>query len=297
MKHLYTALITPFNQHDRIDFEALEKLVYLQIKAGVDGLVILGTTAEAELISENEQEEIIKFVSRLAKDKIKIIVGCGKMSTQETLASALSAFRYPIDSVMIVSPPYVKPDMRGLYEHFKVISDHKIPFIAYHHPFRTGSNPPLSVLESILQLPFCQGLKDASGGCNIMRSLGQKYTVYSGDDSFLLPHLSLGASGIISVCSNLIPEVFKNVLHTFDKNPLKALQEFSQFDPLIESIFNIPNPIGIKNALAHMNLVQDRLRLPYLSASSFDSENILKALQEAPKTTAFCPIDTSFSLI
>lgn len=297
MKQLFTALITPFTAKDTIDFDALEHLLNRQIDADVDGVVILGTTGESELLSDKERQEIIKFTCEIVQKRIKIIVGCGKSSTKETLESIEKAFHHSINSVMVVTPAYVKPDMNGLYHHFKAISDQKMPFIMYHHPFRTGCNPPLLTLESILELPYSQGLKDASSSCEIARCFAQKYTLFSGDDNLLLPHLSLGASGIISVCSNLIPEVFKQVLNTFEKDPKKALKEFSKFTPLIDAIFKLPNPIGIKNALSQINLIQDFLRLPYTNADCASASLILEKIQASPKTIGLCPKDTSFSLI
>lgn len=297
MSKLLTAIVTPFTQDDQIDFNALEKLIALQIEAHVDGLVVLGTTAETDMLSLHEQQDIIKLACELTKNKLQIIVGCGKSSTKETLKTIEHAFNFPIDAVMIVTPPYVKPDMTGLYQHFKAINDQQVPFIAYHHPFRTGSNPTLTVLESILNLPFCKGLKDASGACDVMRHLAQKYTIFSGDDTLLLPHLSLGASGIISVCSNLIPEVFIETMKKFKSDPYCALSIYSQYKELIEAIFKVPNPLGIKNALSHMKLICDRLRLPYTNADEKSALLILEKIQSSPKTIGLCPKDNSFSLI
>lgn len=297
MTQLFTALVTPFNHENKIDFDALKHLINLQIEGQADGIVILGTTAEAELLSFDEQTQIIEFVTDIAKDKLKIIVGCGKSSTKETLELARHAFNYPIDSVMVVMPPYVKPDAHGLVLHFKAISDAGIPFIAYHHPFRTGCHPSIKTLEAILKLPMCKGLKDASGGCDVMRSLAQKYTLYSGDDSLLLPHLSLGASGIISVCSNIIPDIFACVLKAFKNDPMQSLEVFCKYSSLIDAIFKLPNPIGIKNALFHASYIHDILRLPYTSADQESSLLILQKLQELPKTTGVNPKETSFSLI
>lgn len=297
MSKLLTALVTPFTADDKIDLKALETLINLQIQAQVTGLVILGTTAETELLSLEEQDQIIKLVCELTKNKLQIIVGCGKSSTKETLKTAERAFNFGIDAVMVVSPPYVKPNMTGLYQHFKTISDNKIPFIAYHHPFRTGLNPPLNVLESVLNLPFCQGLKDASGACDIMRHLAQKYTIFSGDDTLILPHLSLGASGLISVCSNLIPEIFIEIMKKFPSHPQDALLVYNQYTKLIEAIFQLPNPIGIKNALSHVNLINDYMRLPYTQADEKSSQMILEAIQGSPKTIGLCPKETNFSLI
>lgn len=297
MTQLFTALITPFTNENNIDFEALGRLVNLQIEGQAHGIVILGTTAEAELLSFEEQTQIIKFVTSFAKDKLKIIVGCGKSSTKETLELARHAFNYQVDAVMVVMPPYVKPDAKGLILHFKTISDAGIPFIAYHHPFRTGCQPSIKTLEALLELPMCRGLKDASGGCDVMRSLAHKYTLFSGDDNLLLPHLSLGASGIISVCSNLIPEIFVDVLNNFESNPLQTLHQFRQYSSFIDAIFKIPNPIGIKNALFHAKFINDNLRLPYTSADQESSLLILQKFQELPKITGVNPKETSFSLI
>ena len=138
---------------------------------------------------------------------------------------------------MVVSPPYVKPSNEGLYQHYKALNDQQIPFIMYHHPGRTGCNPPLHTLEKILQLPYCTGLKDASGSCTLMTSLASSYTIYSGDDALILPHLSLGACGLISVASNLIPHELKQIMSVFAQNPQEALSLFLHKKKLLEVIF------------------------------------------------------------
>ena len=278
MKQLFTALITPFDESLNIDFSALETLIDQQINAGVHGLVILGTTAEAELLSHDEQLLLVDFVCQKANGRIKITVGCGKSSTLETLRLAIEFMKFPVKNVMVVMPPYVKPDRRGLYEHFKLISNESIPFIAYHHPGRTGLNPSIETLESILSLPSCQGLKDASGGCDVMKALACDYTIYSGDDSMLIPHLSLGASGIISVCSHIIPEAFLHILEHFTIDPVHALKYFKNYLGLIDAIFKEPNPVGIKAALSLKGTIQNFVRPPYMSAASDNLQNLSQIL-------------------
>lgn len=297
MPQLFTALVTPFDNFNNVDYNALSKLVTLQKQNNVDGLVILGTTAESELLTRQEQLKIIEHICELAGHDLKIVVGCGKSSTHETLDLAENAMKFPINSVMVVSPPYVKPSPTGLIEHFRILSDHKIPFIAYHHPFRTGCNPSITTLESILNLPFCMGLKDASGGCDVMKQLALKYPIFSGDDGLLIPHLSLGAAGIISVCSNLIPGIFKKTLDVFYQNPHEALRIFSSFHPFIDAVFKEPNPIGIKTALHLAHLINEEFRLPYTKAEEKNRQEILKFLIHLPNLIGEHPNSTSALLI
>jgi 4-hydroxy-tetrahydrodipicolinate synthase len=277
MKELLTALVTPFDQNHHLDFAALESLIENQIAGGCSGIVILGTTGEAELLEPTEQLELIEAACEFVKGRVAITVGCGKSSSHETLKLAKSYMRYPIQQVMIVTPPYVKPSQEGLIKHFQLIDEASIPFIMYHHPFRTGCQPLLSTIELILNMPHCRGLKDASGSCEIMTKLAGRYAIYSGDDSLLIPHLSLGAKGIISVISNLIPESVVSIMDAFSHSPDKALNIFYSYQKLLEVIFQEPNPIGIKAALSVISKTQNTLRTPYLPAK----EEFLSKLKEA----------------
>jgi 4-hydroxy-tetrahydrodipicolinate synthase len=287
---LLTALITPFTPRHKIDYEALENLLEDQIAADVSGIVLLGTTGEAELLEENEKYELLDFSCRVVNGRLPITVGCGHSSTSTTIDMAKKFSDFPIEQVMVVMPPYVKPSMEGLYSHFKALDEENIPFIAYHHPFRTGLNPNLKTLERILSLPRCRGLKDASGGCEIMLKLAPHFDIFSGDDLLTLPHLSLGAKGTISVASNIIPREMKSILDTFLINPNKALEDFHFVQPLIESLFLEPNPIGIKTALQIASKICGSLRAPYTDASLENKAAIERAYISAfPNSIDFNP--------
>jgi 4-hydroxy-tetrahydrodipicolinate synthase len=273
---LLTALITPFQQNEKIDFKALEDLIETQIQAQVSGLVILGTTGESELLDTQEKLELINFVCQLSKGRIPITVGCSKGSTKQTLKLAEQFMNFPIEQLMILTPPYLRPSSEGLYHHFKAISNQAIPFIIYHHPLRTGCHPKLHELETLLQLPHCLGLKDASGGFEVISKLSSNYTIYSGDDALCLPHLSLGAAGLISVVSHLIPKAIKQILSLFPQNPYQALELFRTHKPLIDALFEVPNPLGIKAALYLQGKIEHILRSPYQPLSV----DQLKALEQ-----------------
>ncbi len=267
MADLLTALVTPFTQEKTLDFSSLNALLDHQIKSEVSGLVVLGTTGEAELMNFQEKIHLLDYVFSYINDQLPITVGCGKSSTIEMLQFIDACSKYPIKQFMVVTPPYIRPSAQGLYAHYKALSQEKIPFIVYLHPGRTGCQPSLNVLEDILNLPHCLGLKDASGGCQVMLKLAPKYKIYSGDDALLLPHLSLGAQGVISVASNLIPEAVKKILDLFPIDPKKALGIFSQIQSLIEALFIDPNPQGIKGALSLCGVISNHLKLPYLPSS------------------------------
>jgi len=294
MSKLLTALVTPFLQNQSVDFESLDQLIEDQIKQGTDGIILLGTTAEAELLHAKERASVLTYVLKNYSHRIRLIAGCGKSSTEQTLEQIKSYQALGITEVMVVTPMYVKPTQEGVLAHYQRINELGVGFIIYHHPFRTGCHVNHQTLESILNLSNCIGLKDASGSCEVLSKLSHKSKIFSGDDSLILPHLSLGAGGIISVISNIIPADVKQVLHLFNSSPHEARLQFYKYQKLLEAIFEIPNPIGIKTALFHLGKIQNQFRLPYTQASDASSQNILMKLQElVPNVIDSSPISSS----
>lgn len=277
-----TAIVTPFRDGG-IDYEAFGSLIDFQIENKTDALVVLGTTGESATISESERYEIIAFAKRRINKRVPLIVGSGTNNTQVSLRYSKSAQGQGADGLLIVTPYYNKATERGLIEHYSLIAKSvDVPIILYNVPSRTGVNIPISVYKALSSIENIVGIKEASGNVGYLTELLHacygNYDVYSGCDDLTLPVLSLGGKGVISVVSNIIPEIMHTLCHEFlNGNHQRATQLQLYLMPLIKEMFKEVNPIPIKTALYLMGKIQNELRLPLCSSTRPDSiESILQ---------------------
>jgi len=281
---VYTALITPF-RNGTIDYAALEKLVAMQIENAIDGIVPMGTTGESPTVSFEEHKEFIKRVVDLVGGKIKVIAGTGANSTQEAIWLSKEAEEAGVDAVLQVNPYYNKPTQRGLIAHFESVAKSiKIPVVLYNIPGRTGVNfLPASIRELLNRADNIVAMKEASGDIIQMMELyelcGERLTLLSGDDNNLLPFLSIGGKGIISVLSNLLPADIKKVVDSFNRGKIEeARKQFYRLLPLCRALFLETNPIGIKAAMEMAGFCTSELRLPLVPLSEENHGKLRAAL-------------------
>jgi 4-hydroxy-tetrahydrodipicolinate synthase len=281
---VYTALITPF-RNGGIDYEALEKLVAFQIKNGIDGIVPMGTTGESPTVSFEEHKEFIRRVVKLVGGRVKVIAGTGANSTDEAIWLSREAEEAGVDGVLQVNPYYNKPTQRGLIAHFESVAKSiKIPVVLYNIPGRTGVNfLPASIKELLNRAGNVVAMKEASGDIQQMMELyelcGDRLTLLSGDDNILLPFLSIGGRGVISVLSNLLPADVKKVVTCFDQGKIdEARKHFYRLLPLCRAMFLETNPIPVKAAMAMAGYCTDDLRLPMVAISDENRVKLRKAL-------------------
>ncbi|MBN2078659.1 MAG: 4-hydroxy-tetrahydrodipicolinate synthase [Spirochaetes bacterium] len=265
---VYTALITPF-RNGAIDYGALEKLIALQIEGGVDGIVPLGTTGESPTVSFEEHKEFIRRVVALVGGRLKVIAGTGANSTREAIWLSRGAEEAGVDGVLQVNPYYNRPPQRGLIAHFESVAKSiRIPVVLYNIPGRTGVNfLPASVRELIDRVENVVAIKEAAGDIQQAMELrelcGDRLTLLSGDDNMLLPFLSIGAGGIVSVLSNILPADVKNVVTLHDGGRIQEARDlFYRLLPLCRALFLETNPIPIKAAMAMAGICAEDLRLP-----------------------------------
>ena len=277
-----TAIVTPFRDGG-IDYESFGELIDFQIENGTDALVVLGTTGESATISESERYEIIAFSKRRISKRVPLIVGSGTNNTQVSLRYSKSAESQGADGLLVVTPYYNKATERGLIEHYSLIAKRvDIPVILYNVPSRTGVNVPISVYKALSGVENIVGIKEASGNiatsCEIINAFHDRYDVYSGCDDLTLPILSLGGKGVISVVSNILPEIMHTLCHEFfNNNHQKSTQLQLSLMPLIKEMFSEVNPIPIKTALYLMGKIQNEFRLPLCQSTRLDSiEAVLK---------------------
>lgn len=250
-----TALVTPFTDEGKIDFNALEKLIDFQIRQSVDALVVLGTTAETPTLSAEEKKAILNFVFESVNGRLPLIVGCGTNCTHTTLKNIEFAQKIGADASLIVTPYYNNPSSHDIVAHYNYINHHcSLPFILYHVPSRTQSKLTVNDASKILDLERCVGLKDASNEDN-WQTLVQKNGVsfFSGDDASSAQYCQNGANGVISVLSNLAPKGMKSYLINKD----------IFYNKLCNEISCETNPIPIKWLLYKAGLISTpNVRLP-----------------------------------
>lgn len=279
---LYTPLITPFKEDGSLDEEGICAHIEFQKKASVDGIVILGTTGEASTLTEKEKRKIIEIALR-EKGALRIIVGTGSSTTEQTCEMTRNAMALGADCALIVSPFYNKPTQEGIVRHYeKVASSCNLPIIVYHNPTRTGSTLEISTLKKIAEIPTVVGLKDSISLLQnsietilCIKSFRPDFAYLCGDDPLLIPMMSVGADGIISASANLIPKEIKAILSYCAKGDyLEARKLFYSIYPLMKALFSESNPIGVKAACALVNLPAGHPRMPLLPMSEKNLEKL-----------------------
>jgi dihydrodipicolinate synthase len=281
----YTAIVTPF-KNGQLDEPALERLVKSQIKGGVDGIVPVGTTGESPTVSYEEHIQVIKLSVKFAAGKVKVLAGTGANSTTEAIYLTKEAEKAGADGSLQVAPYYNKPTQEGLFQHFKAIAKTtKLPIVLYSIPGRCGIEIAVDTVKRLAaECKNIVGIKEAGGNCDrvsqLRAALGPKFVILSGDDSLTIPFMSVGAQGVISVASNIIPREVSQMVNAFVAGqPKKALALHQKFYPLFKDLFVETNPVPIKAALAMKGLLEEEYRLPLVSMSAKNRETLTKTLK------------------
>lgn len=261
-KGVCTALVTPFAKNKKVDYKALEKILKFQIENGVDAILILGTTGESSTISQQEREQIIKFSKKTINKKCKLIVGTGSNDTLKTIELTNQASKLGADGCLIITPYYNKCTQKGIYNHYKTISQNtNIPYIVYNVPSRTGFNIEPTTMQKIATLKNVVGLKEANTSIDHILSMFanlENFPIYCGNDNLSHVFYSLNGSGIISVTSNAFPSEVKKSY----KNKKESLWYFKKFYYFNNLMFCEPNPIPVKYVLYKKGLIKNYLRQP-----------------------------------
>lgn len=278
-----TALITPFTE-DGIDFTALDGLLRMQMDAGIPALVICGTTGECSTMTREEKAQLWMHCVHYVDGACKIIAGVSSNNTAFATELAQTAERCGADAMLAVTPYYNKCTQSGLMTHYRQIADScSLPLITYNVPSRTGMNMSVESVRALSAHPGINGIKEASGNisqCAEMCTIPNCY-VWCGNDDQIVPMMSLGARGVISVLSNLCPKVVKEMTDLCtEQNYKKAACLQKQYLPLIDALFCEVNPIPIKAALASRGLCRDVLRLPLEPLSDKGRKQLFDAMEQ-----------------
>jgi len=280
-----TALITPFLENG-IDYEALEKLIDFQIKGGVDALIVLGTTGEPATMTEEERKEVIKFAVAKVNGKIPVIIGTGCNSTSSSIKASIDAEKLGADGLLVVTPYYNKATQDGLVAHYTAIADSVgLPVIVYNVPGRTGLNMLPQTFSKIAEHKNIAAIKEASGNIEQISEMSRltkgKAEVYSGDDGIIVPVMSVGGIGVISVASNVYPAYVKKLTDSYFKGDHEtALSLQHKMSPLVKALFSEVNPIPVKKAASILGLCNARMRLPLTEMTEGNAAVLEKIMKE-----------------
>ena len=278
-----TALITPF-LGGKIDFDALASLIERQISAGIDALVVGGTTGEAAVLDDEERYELYQRANEIIGGRVPLILGTGTNDTRVAIRHTRAAECIGCDAVLLVTPYYNKGTEEGLYQHYRaIVESTSLPAILYNVPSRTGVNLPLSVVRRLAELDRVVGIKEAAGSAERLAELAtvDGLTLYAGNDAETYQVLSLGGSGVISVVSNLYPEDMVRLCRLYDEGRYaEALKLEGQLLPLIRAMFLETNPAPIKYAMWRRGLCSSEMRLPMWAPTAATRNAIDLAMEE-----------------
>ena len=280
-----TALVTPF-LGSRINYPMLEQLLKRQIDAGIEAVVISGTTGESATLTDEEKLELFRRAKKYVADSCKIIAGTGSNSTEHTVELSKAAEDTGVDGLLLVSPYYNKATSAGLFSHYMAAAHAvSLPIILYNVPSRTGIDIPISVYKRLCRLPNIAGIKEASTDVTkitrILRECGNDLAVWSGNDDLITPVISLGGSGVISVLSNVLPvetQALAKAAYAGDFDTAAALQ--LELQPLIELLFCEVNPIPVKEAMRIIGFDCGNCRLPLTSLSNENKLRLTELLKK-----------------
>ncbi len=281
------ALITPFHADGSVDYDSLEKLIEFHIDAGTDALLPLGTTGESSTMTHEEDNDVVRFVVEHAAGRIPVIAGSGSNCTQTMLEKSLMYQQLGADGLLLITPYYNKSNEEGIYQHFKTVADAvDIPCIMYNVPGRTGCSISVRNVERLAEHPNIMGIKEASGSIayasDIAHCLGPDFKMYSGNDDMVVPLMSLGASGVISVWANVQPTLVHDMVRAFltgDTARARSIQVEGL--PLVHALFCEVNPIPVKEACAQLGMCEANYRLPLVPMADANRAQLVEAMKGA----------------
>ena len=282
------AIVTPFKENGEVNYEEFAKQIELQIAGETDAIIVCGTTGEASTLSHEEHLDVIRYCVKVVNGRIPVVAGTGSNCTETAVYLSQEAEKAGADALLVVTPYYNKATQKGLYEHFKIVADSvKIPVILYNIPGRTGGVNilPETVVRLCTEVENIVGVKDATGNISqvakMMALADGKVDLYSGNDDQIVPILSLGGKGVISVLSNVAPKQTHDICAKYFEGDVEGSRKL-QLDAidLIDALFCEVNPIPVKKALNLMGLNAGILRRPLTEMEDANAKKLEKAMKE-----------------
>ncbi|MCP8969050.1 4-hydroxy-tetrahydrodipicolinate synthase [Ectobacillus ponti] len=280
-----TAMITPFDKNDNVDFAKTTQLVNYLIENGTTALVVAGTTGESPTLTTEEKVALFRHVVQVAAGRVPVVAGTGNNNTQASIELTKKAEEAGVDAVMLVAPYYNKPNQEGLYQHFKTIAEStELPVMLYNIPGRSVVTMSPDTIARLAQLPNVVALKDAGGDVLAMTEVIEKtddsFMVYSGDDGLTLPAMAIGAKGVISVASHVIGNELQEMIAAFQAGDFGKAQKLHQLVLRItKALFMAPNPTPVKTALQMRGLDVGSVRLPLVPLTEEERQRLYAVLQ------------------
>ena len=282
------AIVTPFKdtENQEINYEVLEELIEFQIANGTDSIIIAGTTGEASTLTDEEQLDLIRFTVEKVNGRVPVIGGAGSNDTRHGVGLTRAVEATGVDAILSVTPYYNKTSQKGLIAHYTAIANSvKVPIVLYNVPGRTGQNITPESLVELAKIDNIVSLKDATGNfgqaVDNLRLLGDRLDIYSGNDDTIIPLLSLGAKGVISVLANIAPKATAEMTHAWlDGDIKKAAAMQAEYKELIDCLFVEPNPIPVKAGMQLLGFNVGPMRLPLTDADQAVIDRLAAAMKK-----------------
>lgn len=281
------AIVTPMQADGQVNFEKFGELLEAQIAGGTDAIIVCGTTGESATLTHEEHLEVIRYCVEVVDGRIPVVAGTGSNSTETAVYLSTEAEKYGVDGLLLVSPYYNKATQNGLYQHFRQVAESvKVPVILYNVPSRTGCNIlPQTVVRLCRDVENIVGVKEASGNISQIASLAALadgcVDIYSGNDDQIVPIMSLGGKGVISVLANIAPRQTHEICQKFfDGDTAGSLKLQLEALPLCDALFCEVNPIPVKKALNLMGRGAGPLRMPLTEMEEANAARLEKAMKE-----------------
>ena len=280
-----TALITPFDEHG-VDYDSLGRLIDWQVEEGIDALVIAGTSGEGSTLTDEEHRAVLKYSAERVAGRVPVIAGTGSNHTDYAISLSKYACEVGCDGLLVVTPYYNKATQKGLIQMYNAIADAStVPLVVYNVPSRTGVNIEPSTYVELAKHPLIRYIKEANSNISkiveTFSLVGDKMTVYSGNDDQVIPLMSMGGGGVISVLSNLMPKATSEMCHKYLEGDREgAVKMQCELLPLINALFSEVNPIPVKAAMAAMGFCKNIVRSPLTCMEKAHEEVLLKLMKE-----------------
>ena len=280
----FVALVTPFHEDGSVNFEKLRELCEWHVHSGTDGIVVLGTTGESSTMTHEEDEDVVRCALEAIKGRIPLIAGAGSNCTQTSLEKSLAYEKLGADGLLLITPYYNKANAQGMIKHFETVADAvNIPIILYNVPGRTGCSLPVSCVEPLSKHRNIAAIKEASGDISyvakVARYVSNDFALMSGNDDMVVPVMSLGGTGVISVAANVAPRMVHAMCEKFASGDVKGAAAL-QLDALelINALFIEVNPIPVKEAMNMLGHKVGGFRLPLCEMDAGNREVLRRAL-------------------
>ena len=261
------ALVTPFDENGDVNYSRLREILEFHVINHTDAIIVTGTTGEGSTLSDEEKISVIEFTVDIINSRIPVIAGTGSNDTRHAVEFSKRVEKLGVDGLLVVTPYYNKGNENGIYEHYKTIAEGvKIPVILYNVPSRTGVNLSIPLLKRLAQIENITALKEASGNISYVAEVAREVPeldIYSGNDDMVVPVLSLGGKGVISVSANIIPDISHDITVSFLKGDVKKARELQlKYNDLVNALFLETNPAPIKEAMNFLGYEVGNCRLP-----------------------------------